>query len=141
MTISRRRAGSLAATAALALLACAATAMLPDAIEAAACTPRLQVFFAAHFKDAAYQQKAYQKVAGSWKRPASSPKAGGKAVVIVSIARDGKATPPVLHLKSGSDAWDTAALEAVKKASPFEPLPKGYSGPSVEVHFHFECAA
>ena len=140
MTPSRRRAGARGATAALALLACAA-AMLPDAIGAAACTPRLQVFFAASFKDAAYQQKAYQKVAGSWKRPASSPKTGGKAVVIVSIARDGKATPPVLHLKSGSDAWDAAALEAVKKASPFEPLPKGYAGPSVEVHFHFECAA
>jgi protein TonB len=108
---------------------------------AAACTPRLQVFFASTFKDQAYQQTAYQKVASSWKRPAASPKAGAKAVVIVTIGRDGKTTPPVLHLASGSDAWDAAALEALKKAAPFEPLPKSYSGPSVEVHFHFECAA
>jgi hypothetical protein len=26
----------------------------------------------------------------------------------------------------------------VKKASPFEPLPKSYTRPTVEVHFHFE---
>jgi len=107
----------------------------------AACTPRLQVFFASTFRDQAYQQKAYQRVASSWKRPAASPRAGGKAVVIVSIGRDGKTTLPVLHLASGSDAWDAAALEALRKAAPFEPLPKSYSGPSVEVHFHFECAA
>jgi protein TonB len=99
------------------------------------------VFFASTFKDQAYQQTAYQKVASSWKRPAASPKAGAKAVVIVTIGRDGKTTPPVLHLASGSDAWDAAALEALKKAAPFEPLPKSYSGPSVEVHFHFECGA
>jgi protein TonB len=108
---------------------------------AASCSPRLQAFFAADFKDQAYQQKAYQQVASSWKRPAGSPKAGGKAVVIVSIARDGKGTPPALHLKSGSDAWDEAAVEAVKTASPFDPLPRSHAGPSVEVHFHFECAA
>lgn len=113
-----------------------------DALAAAAkCTPRLQVFFAADFKDQAYQQKAYHRVGSSWKRPAGSPKAGGKTVVIVTIGGDGKATPPDLHLKSGSDAWDAAAAEAVKNASPFDPLPKGHSGPSVEVHFHFECAA
>jgi len=108
---------------------------------AAACTPRLQAFFAADFKDQAYQQKAYQEVASSWKRPAGSPNPGGKTVVIVTLTRDGKTTPPALHLKSGSDAWDAAAAEAVRKASPFEPLPKAYAGPSVEVHFHFECAA
>lgn len=106
----------------------------------ATCSPRLQVFFAAAFKDQAYQQKAYQKAAASWKRPAASPKAGGKAVVIVTIGRDGRTTPPVLHMKSGSDAWDAAALEALRKAAPFEPLPKSYAGSSVEVHFHFECA-
>jgi len=117
-----------------------APAAAPSSAGAAACAPRLQVFFAADFKDQAYQTKAYQKVASSWKRPATSPKAGGKAVVIVVIGRDGKTTPPVLHLASGSDAWDAAAVEALKKAAPFDPLPKAFSGPSVEVHFHFECA-
>src|SRR5262249_28008163 len=106
-----------------------------------ACSPRLQSFFASDFKDTAYQQKAFQKVAKGWKRPAASPKPGAKAVVIATIAADGKAAPPMLHMKSGSAAWDDAALAAVRAASPFDPLPKTYAHPSVEVHFHFECAA
>ena len=45
---------------------------------------------------------------------------------------------PMLNSRSGLDAWDAAALDAVKKAAPFDPLPKNYSRPTVEVHFHFE---
>ena len=104
------------------------------------CSPRLQSYFASDFKDADYQRKAFQKVAAAWKRPAASPAAGAKTVVITSIAADGAASAPVLHLKSGSDGWDAAALAAVKAAAPFDPLPKSYPQPSVEAHFHFECA-
>jgi len=103
-----------------------------------AATPRLQVFFAADFKDADYQHAVYMKVASSWKRPSATPRPGGKTVVIAVIQKDGRAPDPVLHLKSGSDAWDAAALDAVKKAAPFHPLPQGTTRPSVEVHFHFE---
>ena len=103
-----------------------------------AAAPQLKVYFAADFKDPVYQKKVYTKVASAWKRPASTPKPGSKAVVIAVIQRDGKAPGPTLHLSSGSDAWDAAATEAVKKASPFEPLPKTYTRPTVEVHFHFE---
>ena len=106
----------------------------------APCTPLLQVFFAADFKDQQYQQKVYQRVATSWLRPATSPQPNGKTVVIAIIARDGRVAPPIVNLKSGSDAWDAAALAAVKKAAPFEPLPQSYPRPSVEVHFHFACA-
>ena len=105
-----------------------------------ACQPRLQAFFASDFTDQAYQQKTYAKVAATWKRPAILPGAGAKAVVITTIARDGSITPPMLHMKSGSDTWDAAALLAVKGAAPFEPLPKAYTRASVEVHLHFECA-
>jgi TonB family protein len=106
-----------------------------------ACSPQLQSYFASDFKDAAYQQKAFQKVASGWKRPQASPAAGSKAVVIASIAANGSVAAPVLHMKSGSDGWDAAALAAVKAAAPFDPLPKSYAHPSVEVHFHFECVA
>jgi protein TonB len=118
-------------------------ALLLSVLAAAApapCTPLLQVYFAADFKDQPYQQTVYQRVAAAWLRPATSPKAGGKTVVIAIIARDGTIAPPIVNLKSDSEAWDAAALAAVKKAAPFEPLPKSYSQPSVEVHFHFACA-
>ena len=104
---------------------------------AAGGTPRLQVFFAADFTDVPYQQGVYKKVAGTWRWPAETPKPGSKAVVIATIRKDGTVPVPALHMKSGSDLWDAAALEAVRKASPFDPLPKTYRPPSVEVHFHF----
>ncbi|HET8946631.1 MAG TPA: TonB family protein [Candidatus Polarisedimenticolia bacterium] len=103
------------------------------------CAPSLQAFFASDFTDQAYQKKAYDKVAALWKRPPADPKRGAKAVVITTIAKDGKGTPPMLHMKSGSDAWDAAAMQAVKAASPFPPLPASYAQPGVEVHFHFAC--
>ena len=106
--------------------------------ELTASAPQLKVYFASDFKDPVYQRKTYMKVASSWKRPTSTPKPGKKAVVIAVIQNDGTAAGPTLHLASGSDAWDKAALAAVKKASPFDPLPKTYSRSSVEVHFHFE---
>jgi protein TonB len=110
----------------------------PGRSRLAAAAPQLKVYFAADFKDEAYQKKTYTKVASAWKRPASLPEAGKKAVVIAVIQKDGTAPAPTLHLASGSDPWDKAALEAVRKAAPFDPLPKTYSRPSVEVHFHFE---
>ena|SRR5881296_2831995 len=103
-----------------------------------AAAPQLKVYFAADFKDEAYQKKTYMKVASAWKRPTSTPKPGKKAVVIAVIQKDGTAPGPTLHLASGSEAWDKAALEAVLKASPFDPLPRTYARPGVEVHFHFE---
>ena len=104
---------------------------------AVAGTPRLQVFFSADFTDVPYQQGVYKKVAGAWQRPAETPKPGSKAVVIATIQKDGTVSAPALHMKSGSEAWDAAAVEAIRKASPFDPLPKAYTRPSVEVHFHF----
>jgi protein TonB len=127
------------ATGALAtLLVGALAALLLTATPADAGTPRLQIYFASDFTDVAYQQKVYRKVAAAWKWPPQSPKPGGKAVVIATIRKDGAAPGPMLHMKSGSDAWDAAALGAVRNAAPFDPLPKAYPHPAVEVHFHFE---
>lgn len=112
--------------------------LLAMAVAVVAGTPRLQIYFASDFTDVAYQQKVYKEVAAAWKWPPAAPKPGSKAVVVAAILKDGTAPAPMLHMKSGSAAWDNAALEAVRKAAPFDPLPKSYARPSVEVHFHFE---
>jgi protein TonB len=114
-----------------------AAAALTWSVSVAAAGARLQVFFPADFKDQAYQQKVYDKVAGAWRRPAEHPKAGDKSVVIATVLRDGKATDLRLHYPSGSKAWDEAALAALQRAQPFPALPQTYSPTSVEVHFHF----
>ncbi|HEY3175337.1 MAG TPA: energy transducer TonB [Candidatus Polarisedimenticolia bacterium] len=104
----------------------------------AAGKPDLKTYPASDFKDSAYMQKVHQKVGASWKIPDERPNPPAKSVVIVTILRDGSVIESRLHMKSGSDAWDASATDAVKKAAPFDPLPKSYPRTSVEVHFHFE---
>ena len=130
--IRRMRARSVAVV--VAMLA----ALVGAAAVARAGTPQLKVYFPADFTDRDYQQKAYTKVATAWKRPPRPPEEGHKAVVIVTIEKDGRALEPRLHLRSGSEPWDSAAVAAVAAAIPFGPLPKTYKGPRAEVHFHFE---
>ena len=103
-------------------------------------TPGLQVFFAADFKDQAYQQKTFKRVASVWKMPKETPEPGSKSVVVVEILKNGKMGGMRLHHSSGSDPWDAAAIKAVEEAAPFGPLPKSYPRSSVEAHFHFEYA-
>ena len=102
--------------------------------------PEMKVYFASDFKDQAYADAVYRKVAAAWKRPAKMPHEGRKTVVIAAILRNGSVPRPILHRESGVVEWDQAALAAVKKAAPFHPLPKSYPNSSVEVHFHFEYA-
>jgi len=47
-----------------------------------------------------------------------------------------KKRPRGIFTFTGKKGWDAAALRAVKAAAPFDPLPAGFSHPSVQVHFH-----
>lgn len=100
--------------------------------------PRLNVYFQSDFTDASYQKASFEKVLKSWAPPAALPAPGKKTVVQSSIGREGKLISALVTMKSGSTAWDAAALAAVRKASPFAPLPAAYKGPQLEVHWHFE---
>lgn len=121
----------------LALAVVAALTVAPVAL-AAGGHPQLQVFFQSDMSNASYQQKVYQRVAQKWRQPGAkqSPAAGKKTIVQAVVGRDGKLVNVTVTSKSGSKAWDDAALAAVKKAAPFEPLPAGYTSPTLEVHFH-----
>jgi TonB family protein len=100
--------------------------------------PQLHSYFAADFTDMQYQQAAFNKVLKGWKVTAPLPPAGKKTVVISTIGRDGALLDTRFNLKSGSAAFDDAALAAVKAAAPFAKFPASYARPSVEVHWHFE---
>jgi len=95
-------------------------------------------YFTSAFTDARYQQVMVQKVIGAWKSPPSLPAVGKKAVVIVQVNREGKISVQTLHMTSGSKAFDEAGQECIRSAAPFEPLPKNFRYPYMEVHFHFE---
>ncbi len=100
--------------------------------------PSLNAYFQSTLKDAAYQKKTFDKVSRAWKAPAAAelPAVGKKTVIQAVIAKDGKLSSAVVSLSSGKKGWDDAALKAVQRAVPFDPLPTGYNFPSLEVHFH-----
>ena len=98
--------------------------------------PSLNVYFQSTLKDASYQKAVFQKVAGTWKTPATAPAVGRKCVVQATISRDGRVQNAFVSMESGVKAWDKAALGAVEKSSPFPPLPASYDHQTLEAHFH-----
>jgi len=61
-----------------------------------------------------------------------------RIVVTMVIAKDGSLKELKLTTPSGSEAADKAALEAVKKASPFRALPEGASE-TVNIQYTFDA--
>ncbi|MGK7346244.1 MAG: energy transducer TonB [Candidatus Nitrospinota bacterium M3_3B_026] len=58
-------------------------------------------------------------------------------VVRFRITRDGSVTGLRMERSSGSSALDQSAIDAVMSAAPFPPLPEGFEGGSLGVHFAF----
>lgn len=115
----------------------AAALLLAVALPAfAAGQPSLNVYFQSTLKDASYQKKVFQKVAGTWKAPASTPAVGKKCVVQAVLSRDGRVQSAFVSMESGAKSWDKAALAAVEQSSPFPALPSTYEQKTLEVHFH-----
>ncbi|MGH9868190.1 MAG: energy transducer TonB [Candidatus Polarisedimenticolia bacterium] len=120
------------------LMVVVAAALLLSQSVALSGTPDLKSYPSSELRDGSYHKAVHQKVGSAWQRPAQTPREGSKAVVIATILRDGSLMDARLNMKSGSDEWDKAAVDAVKRAAPFGPLPKSYARTSLEVHFHFE---
>jgi TonB family protein len=116
----------------LVLLGVLATGTLPAA------GVSIKGYFTSAFSDVKYQQAMVQKVIGAWKNPATLPAVGKKAVVIVQVNREGKIAVQRLNMSSGAKAFDEAGQECIRSAAPYEPLPKAFRYPYMEVHFHFE---
>ena len=146
MTSTRRKAfPTCAALIALAFLAAQVPAQAegkaPAAPGAKAPVLKLNVFFPADFSDAAYQKDAFQRVLSAWTPKGPTPPAGKKTVVIARIGKDGKLVGLDFNLQSGQASFDASALDAVKKAAPFHPIPAGYRASPLEIHFHFEVGS
>ncbi|MEN9271008.1 MAG: energy transducer TonB, partial [Thermostichales cyanobacterium HHBFW_bins_127] len=61
-----------------------------------------------------------------------------RTVVIFSIGRNGELRNLRLGRSSGNSLTDEAALNAIQRSAPFEPLPSGYDGDSVQINFTFD---
>jgi TonB family protein len=57
--------------------------------------------------------------------------------IIITVLLNGDLKNIYLYKLSGNDFWDNSAIEAVKKANPFKPFPKGISAKELKIGINF----
>jgi TonB family protein len=61
-----------------------------------------------------------------------------RVVLLFKIAKDGRLLSCSVFKSSGLPNADNAALNAVKLAAPFRPLPPEYKGQNIDIQFTFD---
>jgi len=92
---------------------------------------------AADFEFTYYLMLVRNRIAQNWTPPAGGAQEA-KSVVYFKIARDGSIVDPRIEEGSGVEFFDRGALRAVVLSDPLPPLPLGWSGSQLGVHFGFE---
>lgn len=90
------------------------------------------------FRWAYYLATIRNKIGARWVPP---PGLGGRVVratVYFRISRDGSVSLTRLEDGSGETFFDQTAMRALQQATPLPPLPAGYDGEWLGVHFGFE---
>jgi TonB family protein len=91
------------------------------------------------FRFAYYLEIVRERVSAAWSPPPAAGGSGGvMATVYFRISRDGRITDFSIEQTSGRDLFDRSALRAVEMASPLPPLPAGFKGRWLGVHFEFQ---
>lgn len=83
-----------------------------------------------------YMRKVQRKITRKWKPPLSDYST--KVVVNYVIHKNGDLGNYYVAESSGNSRMDVSAMEALKKAAPFPPLPVGFGEESVDVKFTFD---
>ncbi len=83
------------------------------------------------------------RIAGNWAPPAGLATGGRavRAVVYFRISRGGELSGVRLETASGFEFFDRSALRAVTISDPLPPLPLGFGGGELGVHFGFDWEA
>ena len=96
-----------------------------------------------NFEFTYYLTLVRNRIAQSWSPPAGLT-SGGKpveTVVYFRIVRDGGIGSLRLETTSGYEFFDRSAVRAIQLSDPLPPLPLGYSGGDLGVHFGFQFLA
>ena len=83
-----------------------------------------------------YMEKLQKKIKSKWHPPKGYKTAS--TVVFFQIDRQGNILNTKVIKSSDIQGYDEAAIKAIKKASPFEPLPAEYKGKTVDVQFNLD---
>ncbi len=89
----------------------------------------------------AYYQTLWARIRAEWALPRGIlPSENLETVIDVTVSRSGVVTAINIEKSSGNQYFDQSALRAIRKASPFPPLPEDIRGSSIElgIRFHSE---
>jgi TonB family protein len=82
-----------------------------------------------------YMKELQRKIKMNWEPPKGNE--SKRIVLMFKIAKDGSLLSCSVFQSSGLQNADIAAINAVKLASPFNPLPAEYKGQNVDIQFTF----
>lgn len=96
-------------------------------------------FSTKEFKYYGYKTRLKEKIEGIWKYPREAAEKGiyGDLVIQFTILKDGSLGAIELIRTSGYKMLDDAALEALRDAAPFWPLPKEWTDNTFTIQGHF----
>jgi len=95
---------------------------------------------AGNFEFTYYLVLIRNRVTDNWSPPTGLATHGQpvRATVYFRVDREGQVIASRLEAASGAEFFDRSALRAVQLSTPMPPLPAGYTGAELGVHFEFE---
>jgi TonB family protein len=91
------------------------------------------------FRFGYYLEIVKERVSSNWSPPpVTGPTEGVISTVYFKIQRDGRVSDVKVEKASDFDLFDRSAMRAVDLSSPLPPLPAGFKGKWLGVHFEFE---
>ncbi len=98
---------------------------------------------ASNFEFSYYLVLVRNRIAANWSPPAGMVSSGTpvRSVVYFRIERDGSLSTVRMESTSAAEFFDRSSLRAVQLSNPMPPLPEGFKGGSLGVHFGFEYTA
>jgi len=89
----------------------------------------------------AYYEAIWSRIKAEWALPRGIlPSENLEAVVDVTVSRSGSVTSMSIESGSGNRYFDQSAVRAIRKASPFPPIPESIRGSSIDLGIRFHTA-
>lgn len=83
-----------------------------------------------------YMRELQRRIKRRWNPPRGNE--SKRVVLMFTLSRDGRLLSLKMHKTSGIPESDQAAIQAVKEAAPFRPLPPEYRGNDIDIQFTFD---
>ena len=83
-----------------------------------------------------YMRELQREIKRRWNPPRGNK--SKRVVVLFKVSKDGRLLSLSIDTTSGEQDSDLAAINAVKAAAPFRPLPVEYRGNDIDIQFTFD---